>query len=80
MRKHEYIGSCSDINARFCIKGIDLFKYKWSTVGDVVVVIDPNTKMPRNFSAYKITVGEREINFVAGKLSNGKWGFYEYEK
>ncbi|GHU81297.1 hypothetical protein AGMMS50284_0630 [Clostridia bacterium] len=77
MKKHEYIGTSSD--DKFCIRGIDIFKYKWNTIGDVAVVIDPTSKKPRNFSAYKITVGGKDITFLAGKLSNGSWGFFNYD-
>lgn len=77
MKKYEFLGSCT--NHKFCIMGINLFKYKWNMVGDVVVVIDPKSQMPRNFSAYKIKAGEREICFVAGKLADDSWGFFKYE-
>ncbi|MCQ4022911.1 MULTISPECIES: hypothetical protein [unclassified Ruminococcus] len=77
MKKHRFIGSCA--SDKFCIKGIDVFKYKWIMIGDVVIVIDPDTKQPLSFSAYKIEVNGTTLSFVAGKLYSGKWGFFDYE-
>mgnify|MGYP001029915316 FL=1 len=78
MKNYSYLGSSK--NEKFCIKGIDVFKYNWITIGAVVVVLDPNTKQPRNFSDYKVQITEnKEIKFVAGKTQDGNWAFYDYE-
>lgn len=47
--------------------------------GDCVIVTDPKTKKPRSFSVYKIRVGDSDMRFIAGELSDGSTGFYEYE-
>ena len=78
MKKHSFIGSSG--SDKFCIRGIDVFKYKWIMIGDVVIVIDPDTIQPLSFSAYKIEVGSTTLSFVAGKLQNGKWGFFDYDE
>lgn len=78
MKHHNFIGSCSVTAERFCIEGVNLFKYNWETIGDVVIVLHPKTKVPLSFSAYKITVGSKEMDFVAGKLDENHWGFFEY--
>lgn len=77
MKKHRFIGSSG--SEKFCIKGIDVFKHKWIMIGDVVIVIDPNTKKPLSLSAYKIEAEGSVINFVAGRLSDGSWGFFDYD-
>lgn len=77
MKKHRFIGSAS--SDKFCIKGIDVFKYKWIMIGDVAIVIDPDTKQPLSFSSYCIDINGMKLTFVAGKLSNGNWGFYDYD-
>lgn len=77
MKKHRYIGSTN--SEKFCIMGIDVFKHKWTMIGDVVIVLDPNTKQPLSFSAYKIDCDGIERRFVAGKLENGDWGFFDYD-
>ena len=78
MKKHRFIGSTA--TDKFCIKGIDVFKYKWIMIGDVVIVIDPNTKQPKSFSAYKIEGNGITLSFVAGRLSDGSWGFFDYDE
>ncbi|MGN0498851.1 MAG: hypothetical protein ACI4F6_07305 [Acutalibacteraceae bacterium] len=78
MKKHRFIGSSA--SDKFCIKGIDVFKYKWIMIGDVVIVIDPDTKKPLSFSAYKIEANGITLSFVAGKLYNGHWGFFDYDE
>ena len=37
MKNYSYLGSSK--NEKFCIKGIDVFKYNWITIGAVVVVL-----------------------------------------
>ena len=52
MKKYAYLGSGT--GEKFCIKGIDVYKYRWLMEGDCVIVTDPKTKKPRSFSVYKI--------------------------
>lgn len=78
MKKHRFIGSAA--SDKFCIKGIDVFKYKWIMIGDVVIVIDPDTKQPLSFSAYKVEANGVSLSFVAGRLHSGNWGFFEYDE
>ncbi|MEE0858568.1 MAG: hypothetical protein U0M12_03755 [Acutalibacteraceae bacterium] len=78
MKNYNFLGYSK--NEKFCIKGIDVFKYNWIMLGQAVVVIDPETGQPRNFSAYKIKINEnKEILFVAGKpSSDNRWLFFDY--
>lgn len=76
MKKYAYLGSST--GEKFCIKGIDVYKYRWLMEGDCVIVTDPKTKKPRSFSVYKIRVGDSDMRFIAGELSDGSTGFYEY--
>ena len=78
MKKHKFIGSSQ--SEKFCIKGIDVFKYKWIRIGDVVIVIDPSTKKPLSFSAYRIEAEGISLNFAAGRLPDGSWGFFDYDE
>lgn len=80
MKRHKFLGSCSTTSEKFCVMGVDLFKYNWTTIGDVVIVLDPQTKTPKSFSAYKIDLGDRAMMFIAGKLDENHWGFYEYNQ
>ena len=49
-------------------------------IGDVVIVIDPNTRKPLSFSAYRIEAEGISLNFAAGRLSDGSWGFFDYDE
>lgn len=77
MKRHEFIGSTT--KKRFCVHGVDLFKYPWDTVGDVAVVFNPITKKTYSFSVYQIMVGQNQIQFIAGKRNDGGWDFYTYD-
>lgn len=76
MKNHEFIGIST--KGRFCIKGIDVFKYHWDTLGDVAVVLHPKSKKTYSFSAYQISVGDENLKFIAGKFEDDTWGFYQY--
>lgn len=78
MKSYAFLGYSK--NNKFCIKGIDIFKYNWIMLGEVVVVIEPKSGQPRNFSAYKVEISKtKEICFVAGKVQDGVWAFFDYE-
>lgn len=75
MKKYTYLGSSK--GNKFCINGINVFEYKWYSLGECDIVIEPETKKPYSFSKYKIDTGNRSIDFLAGKFSDEKWGFYK---
>ncbi len=74
MRKYSYLGK-SD-GRKFCIDGIDVFDYRWRSLGKCDIVLEPGTKKPYSFSAYCVDTGSRRIEFFAGRFSDGSWGFY----
>lgn len=78
MKNYSFLGYSK--NEKFCIKGIDIFKYNWIMLGQAVVVLAPESEQPKNFSAYKIKINDnKEIRFVAGKESpDGRWLFFDY--
>lgn len=75
MKKYTYLGSSN--GNKFCINGINVFEYKWYSLGECDIVLEPETKKPYSFSKYKIDTGNRSIDFLAGKFSDEKWGFYK---
>lgn len=75
MKKYSYLGK-SD-GKKFCIEGIDVFKYVWRSLGECDIVLHPETKKPYSFSLYQIDNGSKTIIFLAGKFSDGNWGFYK---
>lgn len=77
LKHYEFLGTTT--KEHFCIRGVELFSYNWQTIGDVAIVLHPKTKKPYTFSAYKITVGEKTLKFVAGKYDDDHWGFYTYD-
>lgn len=75
MKKHNFIGSTNE-NV-FCIKGIDLFRYKWSTTGQCAYVVNPKNQKVYSFSVYSIAYGGKTLEFAAGKDEYGNWLFFE---
>lgn len=47
MKQHEFLGRAS--KGRFCINGVDVFKYPWHSFGECAVVLEPDTKSPMLF-------------------------------
>ena len=41
MKQHEFLGRAS--KGRFCINGVDVFKYPWHSFGECAVVLEPDT-------------------------------------
>jgi len=78
MKNYTFLGYSK--NEKFCIRGIDIFKFNWIMLGKVVVVIDPRSGQPKNFSAYRVQINNtKEIKFVAGRVQDGNWAFFDYE-
>lgn len=75
MKKYSYIGK-SD-GRKFCIEGIDVFSCTWYSLGECDIVLEPETKKPYSFSFYRVENGSKTVDFLAGKFSDGKWGFYK---
>lgn len=75
MKKYSYLGKSS--GKRFCIDGIDVFGYKWRSLGECDIVLEPETKKPYSFSMYQIDSGSKTIIFLAGKFFDGNWAFYK---
>lgn len=72
---HKYLGK-SDKDC-FYIKGVDLFRHKWKTVGDCAAVMEPESKRVYTFSVYEVEQGNRVITFIAGKNYDGEWLFFD---
>ncbi|MGN0551613.1 MAG: hypothetical protein ACI4I4_07210 [Acutalibacteraceae bacterium] len=77
MKKYKFLGTSS--GDKFIIRGINVYKYKWSMDGECVIVIDPTDNKPKSFSVYQIDIGSKKLKFICGELSNGEKGFYEFE-
>ncbi len=75
MKNYIFLGR-SD-GRKFCIRGVDVFRQKWQSLGKCDIVLDPDDKTPYSFSFYKITTPDREIVFLAGKFRDDNWGFYQ---
>ena len=75
MKAHKFIGSSRD--DVFCIKGVDLFRYKWYSAGDCSPVVNPENGRLYSFSAYYINYGDKKLEFIAGKDENDNWLFFE---
>ncbi len=78
MKDYEFLGYSN--TDRFCLDGVELFEYKWITLGECDIVLEPETKKPYSFSVYRIEANHKTIDFLAGKFSNDKWGFYRERK
>ncbi|MDP4119789.1 MAG: hypothetical protein Q8876_01865 [Bacillota bacterium] len=74
LERYSFLGSA--MGERFCIEGVNLFRFKWLTVGECAIVFDPKTKKPYCFSVYQISVGDKKIPFVAGQRSDSTWLFF----
>ncbi len=75
MKLHNFIGRTKD--EIFCIKGIDLFRYKWYSGGKCASVINPENGKMYSFSSYYIEYGKKKLEFIAGKDEYGNWLFFE---
>lgn len=75
MTDYTFLGKSNGI--KFCIEGIDVFHYKWYSLGKCDIVLEPQTKNPYSFSLYEVDTGSKKITFLAGKFSDGSWGFYK---
>ena len=75
MKKYTFLGRSDGI--KFCIQGVDVFAYKWQSLGECDIVLDPLDKKPYSFSFYKIKTETKEIVFLAGKFRDDRWGFYK---
>ena len=74
MKDYTFLGKSN--GKKFCIKGIDVFSYKWRTTGKCDIVLEPKTKRPFSFSMYEIETDSRKISFLAGKFDDDDWAFY----
>lgn len=75
MKFHNFIGSTKD--EVFCIKGIDLFRYRWYSGGECATVINPENGKMYSYSSYYIEYGKKKLGFIAGKDEYGNWLFFE---
>ncbi len=75
MNNYTYLGRSN--GKKFCIEGIDVFSHKWNSLGECDIVLEPQTKKPYSFSFYTIDSGTKKVEFLAGKFSDGDWGFYK---
>lgn len=69
-KNYRYVGKTS--KESFLIKGINVFAEKWHNAGGCATVTNPQNGRTYVFSKYVCS----DIEFVAGKDSNGYWLFF----
>ncbi len=74
MKDYKYLGKSN--GKKFCIKGTDIFLYKWRSLGKCDIVLEPKTKKPYSFSFYEVDTDFKSITFLAGKFDSDDWAFY----
>ena len=65
-----------DENETFYIEGLNIWNYNWECVQKKIEVHGPFEGHVYFFREYRITDGDKSVNFVAGEYSNGKFGIY----
>ena len=75
MKKYTFLGRSDGV--RFCIEGLDVFAYKWQSLGECDIVLDPIDKKPYSFSFYRIKTETKELVFLAGKQGNTEGKDYQ---
>ncbi len=70
-----HIGVAGD---RFSLKGINLWKFDWQRISEEPIVVPhPSYPHERHLAwIYEIESSGKKIQFAAGELSNGVYGFY----
>ena len=68
MKEYTYLGKSN--GKRFCIDGVDVFSYKWRSIGECDIVLHPETKKPYSFSTYTVETSGKSIKFLAGKFDD----------
>jgi len=62
----------------FRLGGLNVWKHKWSRLAEAPVEL-PHPSYPKQLHKmwqYEIQDGNRRVQFAAGELSAGVWGFY----
>ncbi|SCZ11220.1 hypothetical protein [Alkaliphilus peptidifermentans] len=72
--KWRFVGSTTE--DKFIIDGIDIFKEKWESTGEVADVIDPLYGQPFKFNVWRVENEDEIIIFAAGEFSNNVFGIY----
>jgi len=70
-----FIDTCLD-GDRYEIFGRNIWDYEWTFKGEYATVIGPIHKQELSFKVFEIEDASTIIEFAAGELSNGVWGFY----
>lgn len=75
----QFAGSSKEGEA-FEIKGVNVWGRGWQvSPGEEAHVHDPVYGQRFVFKVYTIQDGDQTIEFAAGEISNGEWGFYVRE-
>lgn len=70
-----FVGSCFDGDP-FAIDGMNVW-CSWAATGERAVVTDPLYPWQiHDLAVWTMTGAERVVEFAAGELSNGVWGFW----
>lgn len=64
---------------KYEINGINIWDFKWDSIGKKITVKDPLYGQSYSFNIYKIKTANFEITFAAGEFSNCVWGIYQLE-
>ncbi len=59
-------------------EGVSLWQPEWVSLGDRIVVAHPTQSRDQRHPAwtYQVAADGRVVEFAAGELSNGVWGFF----
>jgi len=75
-RSWQFAGSARE-NEPFEIRGVNVWSQGWQVAaGEEAHVNDPVYGKGYIFRVFHIQDGDEQIEFAAGELSDGLWGFY----
>lgn len=70
--QHEITG----VDGNTMLFGVNIFQYKWRSLGKKAMVQSPQESRKYNFDIYSVKIKKQEYVFAAGEFSNCVWGFY----
>jgi len=74
--KHRITG----VDGNTMLFGVNIFQYKWRSLGKCVRVVGSQDGREYNFYVYSVQIKKQEYVFAAGEFSNCVWGFYTPEE
>lgn len=78
-QKGEWQHAVTGVDGNVTLFGVNIFEYKWESMGETIEVLDPLYQQPHTMWVYKVLIGEEDHEFAAGEFSNCVWGFYTRE-